>query len=364
MATGLLLFLAAAPLPATGQTTLLSGEEQALLEYVNGYRIQNGLSPLTISSALTEAARWMSQDLGDGDYFSHTDSLGRSPFDRMAASGYDCVAYNTWCGENLAAGVSTGSETFELWRNSPGHNANMLNPNYVVAGIAAVFNQDSTYGWYWTLDMGGFDDNGQAPPTATPEPTPTVAPATPTATPPTETPSPSPSPTATAPTETPSPPPSPTATPQTSPTSTPLPLTPTEAPPQPVEAVVPPVETPTADVPTPTAEPPADGSDRQFGQAPPTRTDEVQAAEAPVVRELEVGWNRLEVSGQARRVTEVLPVADGYLLAVYAWDQGSRSWRRYLPGLGVLGINTLTEVGANETVWILATRHVVVTLSA
>src|SRR4030042_5298377 len=176
MASGLLLLLAAAPLPATGQTSLLSGEEQAVLEYVNDYRIQNGLNPLTISPTLTGAAGWMSQEMGAGDYFSHTDSLSRSPFDRMAASGYDCVAYNTWCGENLAAGVSTGSETFELWRNSSGHNANMLNPNYMVAGIAAVFNQDSTYGWYWTLDMGGSDYSGQAPPAATPEPAATGAP--------------------------------------------------------------------------------------------------------------------------------------------------------------------------------------------
>ena len=331
---------------ATGQTPLLSGEEQALLEYVNAYRIENGLNPLTVSPAVTQAARWMSQDMGAGDYFRHTDSLSRSPFDRMAASGYDCVAYNTWCGENLAAGVSTGSETFELWRNSSGHNANMLNPNYMVAGIAAVFNQDSTYGWYWTLDMGAFDDSGQAPPAATPEPTPTAPPATPTPAPP-------------------------TATPEPSPTSTPLPPIPTETPPQPAETVVPPVETPTADVPPPTAdvppptaEPPGDSSGRQFGQAPPTRTDDVQSAQAPLIQELQVGWNRLEVAGQARRVTEVLPVADGYLLAVYAWDQTSRAWRRYLPGVGVLGVNTLTEVGANETVWILAMRHVVVTLSA
>ena len=367
MATGLLLLLATAPLRATGQTPLLSGEEQALLEYVNAYRIENGLNPLTISATLTEAARWMSQDMGDRDYFSHTDSLGRSPFQRMAASGYDCEAYNTWCGENLAAGVAAGSETFELWRNSPGHNGNMLNPNYVVAGISAVFNQDSTYGWYWTLDLGGFDDSGQPPPTATPEATPTAPPLTPTPPPPTETPSPSP-------THTPSP--SPTATPQPSATSTPVPLTPTQTvpsptetlppteTPKPAETVVPPVETPTADVPPPTAEPPGESSGRQFGQAPPTRTDDVQSAEALLVRELEVGWNRLEVTGQARTVTEVLPLNDGYLLAVYAWDQGNRVWRRYLPGMDVLGVNTLTEVGANETVWVLVTRRAVLRLPA
>jgi len=128
--------------------------------------------------------------------------------------------------------------------------------------------------------------------------------------------------------------------------------------------VAPPVETPTAEAPPPTAEPPGDGAGRQFGQAPPTGTNVVQPAEVRLVRELVVGWNRLEVTGQARRVTEVLPVADGYVSAVYAWDQDSLSWRRYLPGVGGLGVNTLTEVGANQTVWILAMRPVIVTLSA
>jgi uncharacterized protein YkwD len=367
MATGLLFAFAASPLPATGQAALLSEEEQTLLQHVNDYRIQNGLSPLTVSAALTDAARWMSTDMGDGDYFSHTDSYGRSPFDRMAASGYDCIAYNTWCGENLAAGVSGGSETFELWRNSPGHNGNMLNPNYVVAGVAAVFNQDSTYGWYWTLDMGGFDDSGQAPPTVTPETTPTELPATPTSPSPTVTPTPLPTDTAT---------PSPTATLEPSPA--PILPTPTETTAPPTETVVLPVDTPTADVapptvevpaptkevPTPTAEASGEASGRQFGQAPPIRSDDIQPAETRVVRELDAGWNLLEVTGKAREVTEVLPVADGDLLAVYAWDQTTQSWRRYLPKVGDLGVNTLTEVGANQAVWVLAVRHVVVTLSA
>ncbi len=386
MGTGVLFAFAATSSPAVGQTSLLSEEEQALLAYVNDYRVQNGLNTLSVSASLTEAARWMSRDMGDGNYFGHTDSFGRSPFDRMAAAGYDCVAHNTWCGENLAAGISTGSETFELWRNSPGHNGNMLNPNYVVAGIAAVLNQDSTYGWYWTLDMGGFDDNGQAPPTVTPEATPTEPTPTPAPPPPTETPSQSPTATPTPPGST-TPSPSPTATLEPSPTL--LLSAPTEAAPPSNETVALPVDTPT-EVPSPTAistpageipspteevpastaqtpaatEPPAEGTARQFGQAPPTRGNDIQAAETRVVRQLNIGWNLLEVTGQARKVTEALPVADGDLLAVYSWDPTSRSWRRYLPQVGVLGVNTLTEVGANQTVWVLAVRRVVVTLSA
>jgi len=237
----------------------------------------------------------------------------------MAIFGYDCEAYNTWCGENLAAGSSSGSQTFDLWRNSPGHNANMLNPNYRVAGIAAVLNRDSTYGWYWALELGGFDDGGQPPPTETP-PLPTETPLPPTETPP-------------------------------SPTETPLP--PTETPPLPTETPLPPTET-VSPQPTETG--------RQFGLAPPTGTDEIPAADTTRVRELKVGWNRLDVTGKTRRVAEVLPVNDGRLLAMYAWDQSSGVWRRYLPRVGIPGVNTLTEMRAGQTVWILAGRPMVLTL--
>ena len=74
--------------------------------------------------------------MGANNYFSHTDSLGRDPFQRMAAFGYN---YNTWKGENLAAGADTAQGAFNLWKNSPGHNANMLNANFKVIGIARVY---------------------------------------------------------------------------------------------------------------------------------------------------------------------------------------------------------------------------------
>jgi hypothetical protein len=127
--------------------------------------------------------------------------------------------------------------------------------------------------------------------------------------------------------------------------------------------VPPPAETSIADIPL-SAAPAGANPGRQFGQAPPTRTDEVHVAEAPIVRELTFGWNRLEVGSQAGKVTELLPVDDGSLLAVYAWNQGGRTWRRYLPGVDIPGVNTLTEVGAGQTVWVLAIRGAVLRLPA
>lgn len=159
--------------PAPAQVTLDS-EELAFVQLINNYRQQNGLAPLQVSITLTTAAKWMSADMGVNRYFNHTDSLGRDPFVRMAAFGY---AYQTAKGENIAAGNSTAQATFNQWKNSPGHNQNMLSSAYRVMGIGRAYAAGSAYGWYWTNKFGGFvDQTIGGTPSPTPTPTPTPAP--------------------------------------------------------------------------------------------------------------------------------------------------------------------------------------------
>jgi uncharacterized protein YkwD len=322
------LFVSLATSPAEVATGQLGGDEESLLELINAHRADNGLSALDFSSTLTDVAAWMSRDMAEKDYFSHTDSLGRDPFQRMADFGYN---YNTWKGENLAAGSDTPQMTFQLWRDSPGHNANMLNSNFVVVGLAKAYGSGSTYGWYWAAEFGGYDDGGGPPPTPEPSPTGTPEP-TPTA---------EPSPTST---------PEPTPTPEPSPTSTPEP-TPTAQPS--------PTGTPE---PTPTLGPPP-GAD--LGLAPPTRdTGAVDGTSepAPVVRELAPGWNQFQCPPGSMRLTEVLPVGNGKLMAIYAWDGDGETWRRYLPGIDIPRLNTLTELTDQQAVWILASERFSLTL--
>ena len=191
-----------APRPAAA----LDGEETAVLDLINQHRAANGLGTLSINGTLNNAARWMSDDMANNNYFSHTDSQGRDPFVRLADFGY---TYNTWKGENLAAGIDSAQEAFDLWKGSPGHNANMLNPNFTVIGIARSYGASSTFGWYWSTDFGGQDDYVPPPP----PPAPTAAPAPPAVPVP---------PAATAP-ETPPPTPEPTIAPTAQPTDTPVP---------------------------------------------------------------------------------------------------------------------------------------------
>lgn len=147
-----LFFLASISL---AQTPILDSEEQAFLRLINDYRTANGLGTLQLSVALTNSSKWMSNDMATNGYFSHTDNQGRDPFVRMNSFGYN---YNTWMGENLAAGYSDAVNTFNQWKNSPGHNENMLNPNFKVIGIGRVINTSAYYRYYWTTDFGGFVD--------------------------------------------------------------------------------------------------------------------------------------------------------------------------------------------------------------
>jgi len=130
----------------------LDAEETAFLLIINQYRAQNGVGMLEASAKLSNAAKWMSQDMAAKNYFSHTDSLNRDPFTRMRFFGYTGQAA---MGENLAAGNESAAATMMQWKNSPGHNANMLNPAYRVIGIGRAYGASSTYRWYWTTTLGG-----------------------------------------------------------------------------------------------------------------------------------------------------------------------------------------------------------------
>ncbi|TAL58251.1 MAG: CAP domain-containing protein [Nanoarchaeota archaeon] len=128
---------------------------QELFNLVNQYRIENNLPPLKELAKLTNAARWMTEDMATKNYFSHTDSLGRSPYARMDLFGYN---YNTWRGENLGAGFSNAEAAFLGFKNSPEHKAAMLDPNYLVTGLAFSCNPDSQYWYYWAQEFGGTED--------------------------------------------------------------------------------------------------------------------------------------------------------------------------------------------------------------
>jgi uncharacterized protein YkwD len=151
----LLALAMAAPATASAADPVLDVEEKAFCTKINQYRAQNGRAALRVSVSLTSASKWMSNDMAIKQYFSHTDSLGRTFSTRLGAFGY---TYATYQAENIAAGNATAASTFEQWRTSAGHNTNMLNTAYKVIGIGRAYNAASPYRWYWTTDFGGYVD--------------------------------------------------------------------------------------------------------------------------------------------------------------------------------------------------------------
>lgn len=136
-------------------------EERQFLQLINEYRANNGLGPLTLSEKLSVSSEQHSQDMGKYGFFAHNTvsssyyAVGSRPWDRMADEGY---GYNTFKGENIAAGYETAEESFQAWRESPSHNAAMLDRNYKAIGIGRVNVPGSIHGWYWTTDFGGVLD--------------------------------------------------------------------------------------------------------------------------------------------------------------------------------------------------------------
>ena len=135
------------------------GEEQEFLRLINQYRGSKGLGKLQISRTLGAAADHHSRQMASADYFSHTLLNGVSWSKNLAKHGYK---FNTFKGENIAAGRAAASEAFQQFKDSPTHNAVMLDPNFTAIGIGRAYDKQSTYQWYWTTTFGGRQDAGPA----------------------------------------------------------------------------------------------------------------------------------------------------------------------------------------------------------
>lgn len=122
-------------------TSQVSSFEQQVVELTNAERAKVGLNPLEMYSPLMAAAKAKSQDMANLGYFSHTSPTYGSPFDQMRAAGIQYKA----AGENIAQGQRTPEQVVNAWMNSPGHRANILNPNFTHIGVGFVEN-----GYYWT----------------------------------------------------------------------------------------------------------------------------------------------------------------------------------------------------------------------
>lgn len=121
--------------------------ENEVIRLVNIERSKNGLGQLTGDWQLSRVARYKSTDMRDKNYFSHYSPTYGDPFKMMHDFGISFYA----AGENIAMGQQTPAAVMNAWMNSPGHRANILNPQYNEIGVGVAKTSSGVI--YWTQEF-------------------------------------------------------------------------------------------------------------------------------------------------------------------------------------------------------------------
>ena len=119
-------------------------------DLINQYRSENGLKPLRLNASLTAAAKEHSRDLAKWDRISHYGSDGSNPWDRVKRTGYKPRV----AAENVGTGQASFDEVLKGWKDSPGHNKNLLLSDGREMGIALVQDPKTEFKSFWTLVIG------------------------------------------------------------------------------------------------------------------------------------------------------------------------------------------------------------------
>ncbi len=142
--------------------------ERMVHDLTNQQRVNNGLSPVTFDSEISEIARSHSLDMSNRSYFSHETPEGLHPTDRADKAGYSCTkmvgmmiysgiaenifqgnlydSYYTVNGIITSYSWNTNEDiakiTVDGWMDSPGHRKNILTEMFDREGIGVVISAD------------------------------------------------------------------------------------------------------------------------------------------------------------------------------------------------------------------------------
>ncbi len=141
--------------PSLGQ--LITAEAaRRVVALTNAFRRQHNLQPTGPAPQLASAARYFADFMARTGKFSHS-ADGSEPAARAKRFGYEYCTV----AENIAYVFSSeGTDTTELarrvvegWQNSPGHRANMLNPNVTETAVAIAHSARTDY--YYAVQLFG-----------------------------------------------------------------------------------------------------------------------------------------------------------------------------------------------------------------
>ena len=125
-------------------STLARAEDAAdVVDMISRYRREHGLSTVKTDPKLTAIAERQAKAMAASGIMDH--SVAGSFAYRISD------AHLGMASENIAAGTKTWAETFRLWRNSPDHNANLLQSRADSIGVAVSSNNHTRYKTFWAM---------------------------------------------------------------------------------------------------------------------------------------------------------------------------------------------------------------------
>jgi hypothetical protein len=119
----------------------------AAVAMLTAYRVSHGLSPVRLDPTLTAMAQRQADAMVKGNELSH--DVAGSFTSRVFAAGLDTPR----AAENVGGGYYSLEEAFTGWKESPGHNANLLMPQATRFGIAIAKDARTTLRVYWAMEV-------------------------------------------------------------------------------------------------------------------------------------------------------------------------------------------------------------------
>lgn len=127
-------------------TTVLSSstaDAATAARIISEYRVSHGLSPVGVDATLNAAAEAQAREVAAAGKLSHGNFSAR--MHRFNVRGA--------AAENLTAGSENVATAITRWKNSPGHNQNLLMREARHIGLARA-DTGSQYRSYWALVLG------------------------------------------------------------------------------------------------------------------------------------------------------------------------------------------------------------------
>jgi uncharacterized protein YkwD len=124
------------PLQVFGHAPVGTLDREGVIILTNQNRAQNGdVAALKENTTLDQAAMNKLEDMFKNQYFEHVSPSGNGPGYVVTSAGYNYLTV----GENLAMGDFTSDQDLmNAWMASPGHRANILNPDFIDIGVAVA----------------------------------------------------------------------------------------------------------------------------------------------------------------------------------------------------------------------------------